>query len=271
METCFLCIYIYHPSCRVQKTRCFGKMDWLSHFLCTELAMFFFFRATTLHTCPKKFGNLQLYILVECKDKVLLKISAIWLWEYYSIQSAECNSLNLQEGWAVFRCRNQIIASNKLGLKQKVHYNNMCPFFTMWFHWILSEFFEFFKFVSLFSLSDLIRFWVNFLNFWPLLLCDFTEFWVNFLNLWSFLLCDFTGFWVNFFNLWSFLLCDFTGFWVNFFYLRPFLLCDFTGFWVNFLILFFPLCDFIEFWVNFKIWLNKDNEFSDPLNCIHIL
>jgi hypothetical protein len=29
----------------------------------------FFFRATTLHTCPKKFGNLQLYILVECKEQ----------------------------------------------------------------------------------------------------------------------------------------------------------------------------------------------------------
>jgi len=72
------CVYI--PSILYSGKRQGALEKWIDSatFLCTELAMVFFgARATTLHTCPKKFGNLQLYILVECKDKVLLKISAI--------------------------------------------------------------------------------------------------------------------------------------------------------------------------------------------------
>jgi hypothetical protein len=73
-------VYIYHPSCAVRRTRCFGRADWLSHFLCPELAMFFQSHHIA-HLSQENFVILQLYILVECKDKVLLKISAIWLWE----------------------------------------------------------------------------------------------------------------------------------------------------------------------------------------------
>jgi hypothetical protein len=70
------CVYI--PSILYSGKRQGALEKWIdSATFCVQSLLWVFFGATTLHTCPKKFGNLQLYILVECKDKVLLKISAI--------------------------------------------------------------------------------------------------------------------------------------------------------------------------------------------------
>jgi len=221
METCFLCIYNIHPvQCKRQGA--LGKMDWLSHFLCTELAMLIFSEPPHCTPVPR---NLVIYNSTFLSSS---KTRCFWKYQQFdsgsSIVSKVLNAtLSTCRGLSsVFRCRNQIIVSNKLGLKQKVHYNSMCPFFIMWFHWTLSEFFEcvfftiwfywilseFVEFVSPSSLCDLADFLSEFIEFvYPFSLCDFTEFWVNSLNfMFPFSLCDFIGFWVNSLNLCPFIL-----------------------------------------------------------------
>lgn len=176
MENVFL-VYIYIPSIPIQCKRQGALEKWIdSATFCVQSFAMVFSRATTLHTCPKKFGNLQLYILVECKRQ-----GAFWKYQQFDSgssivsKSAECNSLNLQRVEQCLDVGIKSLQTTSFWLKQKVHYNNMCPFsfhyvvsldfewifwtcvfFTIWFYWVLSEFIEF---VFFFSLCD---FFINF-------------------------------------------------------------------------------------------------------------
>jgi hypothetical protein len=67
-------VYTYHPSCAGQ-----GALEeWIdSATFCVQSLLCFFQSHHIAHLSQENFVILQLYILVECKDKVLLKISAI--------------------------------------------------------------------------------------------------------------------------------------------------------------------------------------------------
>jgi hypothetical protein len=135
------CVYI--PSILYSGKRQGALEKWIdSATFCVQSLLWFFSEPEPPHCTPVP-RNLVIYNSTFLSSA---KTRCFWKYQQFdsgsSIVSKVLNAtLSTCRGLSSVWMLDQIIASNKLGHKQKVHSNNMCPFSIMWFHWILSAFF----------------------------------------------------------------------------------------------------------------------------------